>query len=117
MTVNDYVRIPVTDEVLAGQLETLSKAFPNSDEFYKLLAEMLIPLKLTEGELKSAIKEIILHHSGKLYIADVVIECEYQRLLGIRREKNAEIEKSIQQWRAEQEAEQKAGTPQIPLNS
>jgi hypothetical protein len=117
MTENEYVRIPITIGNLMGLLGTLSIAFPNSVEFYELLAETLIPLKLTENEAKAAIKDVIGHHSGRLYIADVVTECEFQRLQGMRREDDAKLKRQIAQWKAEWEAEQKAEAEKAAANT
>jgi hypothetical protein len=117
MTVSDYVRIPVTIEVFSGELGRLAVAFPESGEFYDLLAETIVPLKLTEYELKTAIKDVIRTHSGRLYIADVVTECEYQRLQGLRREDDAKLKRQVAQWKAEWEAEQKAEAEKAAANT
>ena len=105
MKENEFIRIPATVGDVMRQLETLSIAFPNTEKFYVLLAETIIPLEVTEFELKTAIKLLIGHHRGQLFIADVVDECLNQRSQGILREENAKLDRQLRQWKAEHLAE------------
>jgi hypothetical protein len=99
-------RIPATPEQSAKQMGNLRTAFPNKDAFFELLMEYIIPLKITETELKSAIKNIIGGHKGQLFVADIVEECRRQKLLTIRRQETRELEMLKAKWRAEWTAEQ-----------
>jgi hypothetical protein len=93
------VRVPVTPEQILTQIEKLRIAFPNKDAFFELLIENIVDVEVTEKELEKAVRNIIVFHSGQLYVSKVIEECREQRKKTIMQQEYLECERQIRQIR------------------